>query len=344
MRKISIACICIFIFITFPLFAEWKIGNVVDDFGDPTGEKFVYTIVDGTFSNSATTSSPCSVRILAQYKGVPFPQEEWVFEIHEYGFDNPINNFYPSSEASIKFKDDLGKVYSYDTKNSKYATNLWNTLAGPRAIEITNLIASNQRIKVAVSCETTRYNFEIPTNGAQELLTSVKNSIPSNTRKWIIEYPSPRELEFYESLSGMYKKNLGITKIFPLYTWNYYDIVDVSCIQYQIHLTVSDEDLAENGYANFRISAYSLNENKIANKSYGTIKKVTFIINGKDYSLIVENPEESSLFQNMSEMTKITKALESSEFTSISILFVENKSPLSITIDVKEMARIIKSL
>lgn len=151
-------------------------------------------------------------------------------------------------------------------------------------------------------------------------------------------------LELYEYLIDMYKKNLRMNKEFPLYSWNYYDIVDVAGNQYQIHLTVNDEDLAKNGYANFSISAYSLDENKITAKSYGSIKKVTFIIDGKDYSLIVEKPEKSSSFQNMSEMTKITKALESSKSTSISILFVENKSPLTITVEGKEMARIIASL
>lgn len=93
MKKFFVARICILFFISTSLFAEWQIGNVVDDFGDPTGEKFVYTIVDGTFSNSATTSSSCSIRILAKYTVTPFPKEQWVFEIHEYGFDNPVNNF-----------------------------------------------------------------------------------------------------------------------------------------------------------------------------------------------------------------------------------------------------------
>ena len=32
----------------------WKIGEYVDDFGEPTGEKFLYANVLGVFSNSAT--------------------------------------------------------------------------------------------------------------------------------------------------------------------------------------------------------------------------------------------------------------------------------------------------
>lgn len=343
MRKIAIACLCIFIFITLPLFAEWKIGNVVDDFGDPTGEKFVYTIVEGTFSNSATASSPCSIRVLAQFSVTPFPEEEWIFEIHEYGFDNPVNNFSSSSEANIKLKDDSGKIYSYDTQNYKYA-NHWNRLRYNNAKQLTELLANNNKIKVAVSCGSTRYNFEVPADGANEVIDTVVSSIPPNTRKWIRVDEEPFMLEFYEYFIGKYKA-LGISKTFPLYKWKYYDIVNVSDVQYQINLTVHDEDLAKDGYAKFSASAYAIDNQNATDKPYGTITKVTFIINGKDYSLVVENPEESSLiFKNMSEMTKITKALESSNFTSISILFVENIPPLTITIDGKEMARIIASL
>lgn len=343
MRKIFIACICIFIFVTLPLFAKWKIGNVVDAFGDPTGEKFVYTIVDGDFSNSATKSSPCSVRVLAQFEVTHFPLEEWVFEVHEYGFDNPINNFGTSIGANMLFKDDLGKIYTYHTSNFKNATNYWNTITGPEASEITKLFSNNQKINVSIFCESTRYKFEIPTNGVKELLNSVKNSIPSNTRKWIIEYPSPLILDLQDYYNDLYKENLGMNIEFPLYSWNYYDIVDVAGNLYQIHLIVDDEDLALHGYADLRIYANSLDENMRTAKSYGNLKKVNFIIDGKEYSLVVEEAENGVAFRKMLEMKNIIKALESSAFTSISLLFVENKSPLTITVDGKEMARIFAS-
>lgn len=36
----------------------WQIGNYVDEFGEPTGRKYVYTTIEGgTFSNSATQNS-----------------------------------------------------------------------------------------------------------------------------------------------------------------------------------------------------------------------------------------------------------------------------------------------
>lgn len=41
----------------------WKIGKYVDDFGEPTGEKFLYANVLGVFSNSATARDILGVKV-----------------------------------------------------------------------------------------------------------------------------------------------------------------------------------------------------------------------------------------------------------------------------------------
>lgn len=41
----------------------WKIGEYVDDFGEPTGEKFLYANVSGVFSNSATARDILGVKV-----------------------------------------------------------------------------------------------------------------------------------------------------------------------------------------------------------------------------------------------------------------------------------------
>lgn len=342
MKKLLVICVTFIFLVSVPLFAEWKIGNIVDDFGDPTGERFVYTIVEGTFSNSATTSSPCSVRILSQYDVTPFPNEYWTFEIHEYGFDNPVNTFRSTSKGSIKIKDETGKVYSYDTSNYKYV-NYWNRLMGTNARQFTDIIRNNTNIKVAVSCDSTRYNFEIPTDGAKDKISTVENSITPNIGKWIKEAQDPILLEFYDMLIAKYRE-MNVSKTFPLYSWNYYEIIPIDGIRYLVNLTVDDEDLAKNGYAKFNVSAYSLDDKNVTVNSYGKMSKVTFIINGKDYTLTVKDPEVSSGFSNMAEMKNIKKALESSKFSSISISYIDNKTPLALTLDGQAMAKIINSL
>lgn len=41
----------------------WKIGEYVDDFGEPTGEKFLYANVLGVFSNSATARDILGIKV-----------------------------------------------------------------------------------------------------------------------------------------------------------------------------------------------------------------------------------------------------------------------------------------
>ena len=43
---------------------EWKIGDYVNDFNEPTGEHYVYQRIHGRFSNSATANSDLLVRLI----------------------------------------------------------------------------------------------------------------------------------------------------------------------------------------------------------------------------------------------------------------------------------------
>lgn len=42
----------------------WNVGNYVNEFGDPTGFKYVYTETTGRFSNSATNNSALTVVVM----------------------------------------------------------------------------------------------------------------------------------------------------------------------------------------------------------------------------------------------------------------------------------------
>lgn len=60
-----------------PPYGDWEIGNYVNDFDEPTGEKFVRQIIRGDFSNSATASSPLRV-YLYLYKQTYLSGEAYV--------------------------------------------------------------------------------------------------------------------------------------------------------------------------------------------------------------------------------------------------------------------------
>ena len=50
--------------VTVSMNAQWQSFNIVDEFGDDTGKKAIGFVVDGRFSNSATTNSPARLRVV----------------------------------------------------------------------------------------------------------------------------------------------------------------------------------------------------------------------------------------------------------------------------------------
>jgi len=81
----------------------WKTGNFVDNFGDPTGENFIYTEVDGRFSNSATSNSYLFVEIIIKKNAAGIL-------LHQYQKSNPAEKFIGSSE--IQMKNEAGQIIS----------------------------------------------------------------------------------------------------------------------------------------------------------------------------------------------------------------------------------------
>lgn len=153
-----------------PLSAEWKIGQIVDDFGDTTGDEFAYFIVeDGLFSNSATKNSTSKVRIVAKFIDNVFPQILFIFEPHDYGWDNPINDFYTNSKSLLQFKNEKGSVIKFNEENSKYGIS-WNKIWGKNAVDFFEFIKNENSVKSAISCEGTRYNFTINLDGFMDAI------------------------------------------------------------------------------------------------------------------------------------------------------------------------------
>ncbi len=157
--KKSVILLFLISVILFPVYSNWEIGEIVDDFGDPTGDNFVYCLVDnGKMSNSATINETCKVRIMATLSSSVFPQIKFEFQIHDYNWNNPVNEFYTDSNSFLQFKDDKGKVIKFNCENSKYSTS-WNKLYDENAFKFYEMLVNSDKIKAAISCENVKYNF-----------------------------------------------------------------------------------------------------------------------------------------------------------------------------------------
>lgn len=85
---------------------NWEIGHYVDKFGDYTGEKFIYTRINGYFSNSATSNSKLEVIIkISKYEEDNYYYE---FKYDEYA-DGVEDKYYGGYPAKIK------KIENYNT-------------------------------------------------------------------------------------------------------------------------------------------------------------------------------------------------------------------------------------
>ena len=89
-------------------FAQWEIGNYVDEFGEETEERFLHQTVSGTFSNSATTNAKCAYFIEHNKK-------EKVLGISIYPYDgNSMESFYEDTFQDVKIKKPSGEVVTIE--------------------------------------------------------------------------------------------------------------------------------------------------------------------------------------------------------------------------------------
>jgi hypothetical protein len=85
-------------------FTSWKIGEFVDEFKKPTGDKYVSVdVYNGIFSNSATTNSKL-------YAVVQVTKEDIGIMLWEYG-SNLVKGIYDYNEYSITILDQAGKKH-----------------------------------------------------------------------------------------------------------------------------------------------------------------------------------------------------------------------------------------
>lgn len=95
----------------------WKIGEYVDDFGEPTGEKFLCANVMGVFSNSATAQSLLRVYVEMSKYGIGLDFDEYnngTYEDEDFVFVKIINKearkiYEGSGNSSFSFLYDVNE-------------------------------------------------------------------------------------------------------------------------------------------------------------------------------------------------------------------------------------------
>ena len=101
--------IVLFLFSYLISYAQWEIGNYVDEFGEETEERFFHQTVSGTFSNSASTNAKCSYFI--EHSKV---EDALAISIYPYGRSSK-ETFYDDTFQDVKIKKPSGEVVTIET-------------------------------------------------------------------------------------------------------------------------------------------------------------------------------------------------------------------------------------
>lgn len=90
----------------------WSVLTYVDDFGEPTSQRYIRTVISGTFCNSATQNSELAAKLLIDN------YNDMSIMLYEYASNNPVKA-YSEESYKILIKDENGKrLESWATNTS----------------------------------------------------------------------------------------------------------------------------------------------------------------------------------------------------------------------------------
>lgn len=243
MRK-KLLSVVVFIFLSSYLFAAWTQGFYVDEFDDPTGEYFAYTIVDGTYSNSYTVKGKTEVRVIASVLDAEVPRISLEFEIHEDTYNYPVKNFdYKDSvTAQYKVKFESGKIYDFEITQSDYSP--WYSVPPINANVLAEELLSNHSMKCVIYVDDTKYNVNLDAEGFKEVVQTIYDGLKPQFDQWAREPESEIMIDFmkeYLPESDIADYNLEFYSL-----RDFDDKIGLVCIYFDI------QNYIDYGYPDFR--------------------------------------------------------------------------------------------
>ena len=135
---------------------NWKQKTFVDDFGDPTKDKYIGHETEGLFYNSATSNTICYVHVLVDHKN------SVAIFIREYNRRHPYVWFI-GNDSYILMKNSQGQKFRC------YVISTWNNKGGLRIECQTEFINFLKRsvgfVKVVMHDGNAVYEFKINADG-----------------------------------------------------------------------------------------------------------------------------------------------------------------------------------
>ena len=144
--------------------SQWELVRSVDEFGDPTGNTTLMANLEGTFSNTATTSSDLDVCVF-------YKPSSLSFRLIEYGF-TPANY---RSTLTVKIKVD--DTITTDYVDNRLTSNGFFTLGARSNTELYNelydALIEGKKVKFVITSGSSTYNFTLKGKDFGELVKEI---------------------------------------------------------------------------------------------------------------------------------------------------------------------------
>ena len=239
------------VFITlFPVFAGWEIGQFVDEFDDPTGQEFMYVITDGTFSNSATSNSDAPTRITAEILYWETPRLRFEFEVHDYSFSNPVNEYYDDTTSTMKFKLDSGKIITATNENGMFSS--WNVLNPVNNLEVVAELRAGRDVRGIIYVENSTYRFTIPAEGFNDTLTDLYNRMEPEFKVWREKATNSLNSQLDILLAAILGEEYNADPI----EYEYYAVEELGDKKCILHYSLSNYNYSKDGTISFSVYPY----------------------------------------------------------------------------------------
>ena len=144
--------------------SSWELTEFVDDFGDPTGEAYLRSIVSGTFSNTATPEE--NMRVILAYSP---DRAVFTFRLVEYNDTLKIKATYTDSDSkTIKVKIDDEITEGTLTGTAPNGDLLLT--GGLCLIKIYDAFLNGQDVRFIVEIGSSKYSFSADGKGFSDCL------------------------------------------------------------------------------------------------------------------------------------------------------------------------------
>ena len=140
---------------TIMSFGDWELQSFVDEFGDISDDKFLTTnyLLDGTFSNSATTNSELTARLMI------IDSSNVSISLYEYDYSK-VKSF-SKKRYTVKMKLDDGSIITDDGFIYEGGDRIYIGERGVAETKLHRALKTNQEVKILIKEENSLSSYRI---------------------------------------------------------------------------------------------------------------------------------------------------------------------------------------